>query len=193
MSIQPIFILSNPRSGSTLVQRVIAAHSDVATVSEPWLLLPYLYTLRSQGVVAEYPYPMMIDALEDFCGALPAGGEDYRQELHDFILRLYEKAAGPDARYFVDKSPPYSLIADEIIYTFSEGRFIFLWRNPLSVISSLLETWPANRRQWHPAAFREHLFIGLPRLVAAYRANADRAHQSGSRISPTATRAAGRR
>ena len=46
MAIKPIFIFSITRSGSTLLQRVIAAHEGVATVSEPWVLLPYLYTLR---------------------------------------------------------------------------------------------------------------------------------------------------
>jgi hypothetical protein len=53
MAINPIFIFSVSRSGSTLVQRVIAAHNGVATVSEPWILLPYLYTSRSRGVTTE--------------------------------------------------------------------------------------------------------------------------------------------
>jgi Sulfotransferase family len=172
MAIQPIFIFSVSRSGSTLVQRVIAAHSQVATVSEPWLLLPYLYTLRSYGVTAEYQHEPMVTAIEDFCSELPQEGEDYRAELRGFVLRLYEKAAGQGARYFLDKSPPYCLIADEIIRLFPEGRFVFLWRNPLSIIASVIRTW----EQWHPTMFRSDLFIGLPRLIAAYRAHGAHAH-----------------
>lgn len=174
MAIRPIFVFSITRSGSTLVQRVLAAHDGVATVSEPWLLLPYLYTLRREGVTAEYTHPLLVTAIEDFCKELPAGGEDYRRELRDFVLRLYEKAAGPDARYFVDKSPPYYFIADEIMRLFPEGRFIFLWRNPLSIIASIIETWRLGR--WTPTLFREDLFIGLPRLVSAYMANPAGAH-----------------
>jgi hypothetical protein len=174
MPVQPIFVFSITRSGSTLVQRVIAAHQGVATVSEPWLLLPYLYASRPTGVVAEYTHPLMVSAIEDFCRELPAGEEDYRDALRAFVLGLYTKAAGDGARFFVDKSPPYYFIADDIVDLFPEGKFIFLWRNPLSIVASIIETWQSGR--WHPMAFREDLFIGLPRLVSAYLRNTDRVY-----------------
>jgi hypothetical protein len=172
MAIQPIFIFSVSRSGSTLVQRVIGSHSDVATVSEPWILLPYGYTMRPYGVSAEYQQKSLVKAIEDFCKELPDGSEDYQAEWRRFALRLYEKAAGAEARYFVDKTPPYCLIVEEIIGLFPEAKFIFLWRNPLSIVSSIIDTW----KEWHPTLFRSDLFIGLPRLVAAYRAHGARAH-----------------
>ncbi len=173
MAIQPIFIFSAPRSGSTLVQRIVAAHDGVATVSEPWLLLPHIYSFRRSGIVAEYPHPRLPDAIEDFCQQLPEGLVGYRRELHDYILRLYEQAAG-DARYFLDKSPPYHLVAEDVMDLFPEGKFVFLWRNPLSIVASLVDTWLGG--QWRPLAFRQQLFVGLPRLVAAYSANRPRAY-----------------
>jgi hypothetical protein len=172
MAIEPIFIFSVPRSGSTLVQRIIAAHDGVATVSEPWLALPHAYTFRSLGVNAEYPHPLLVDAIEDFCSELPGGREDYRRALRECILGLYERAIDGEARYFLDKSPPYCLVAEEIMSLFPEGKFIFLWRNPLSVVASIIETW----EPWRPSMFRDDLFIGLPRLVSAYANNRDRAH-----------------
>lgn len=172
MAIQPIFIFSVSRSGSTLVQRVIGSHSDVATVSEPWILLPYGYTMRPYGVSAEYQQKTLFRAIEDFCKELPAGSEDYQAEWRSFALRLYEKAAGDGARYFVDKTPPYCLIVEEVIGLFPEAKFVFLWRNPLSIVSSIIETW----KEWHPTLFRSDLFIGLPRLVAAYDAHRAGAH-----------------
>jgi hypothetical protein len=174
MSVRPIFLFSMPRSGSTLVQRVIAAHRGVATTSEPWLLLPHVYASRGAGVVAEYPHRLLAEAIGDFCNELPGGEERYRRELHDFILRLYDAAAGEGADYFLDKSPPYHLVADEIMRLFPEARFIFLWRNPLSVVSSLVETWLEG--QWRPLAFRQQLFVGLPRLASAYSENCAGAH-----------------
>jgi hypothetical protein len=175
MAIRPIFIFSITRSGSTLVQRVIAAHDGVATASEPWLLLPLLYTTRERGIVAEYTHPLLATALEDFCEVLPDGPEDYRRELHDLVIRLYTKAAGGEgARYFLDKSPPYYFVAEEIMRLFPEGKFIFLWRNPLSILASIIQTWQGGR--WRVTACRADLFIGLPRLVRAYRANQSRAH-----------------
>lgn len=185
MAIQPIFLFSVSRSGSTLTQRVIAAHDGVATVSEPWLLLPYAYALRREGVSAEYFHPLLVTAIDDFCQQLPAGLDDYRQETREFALRLYEKAANGGAhsnrgapadggaRYFLDKSP-YYLVADEIMRLFPEGKFVFLWRNPLSITASIIETF--NDSRWYPSLFRGDLFIGLPRLVATYRANSERAH-----------------
>ncbi len=172
MAIQPIFLFSISRSGSTLVQRIIAAHEGVATVSEPWLLLPHAYTFRRSGIDAEYPHAVMVDAIEDFCNELPGGVDEYRRELHDYVLRLYENAAGSDARYFLDKSP-YHLVVDEVMRIFPEARFIFLWRNPLSIVASIMSTW--EHAKWQPTLFREELFVGLPRLVAAYQTSGERA------------------
>ena len=172
MSISPIFLFSISRSGSTLVQRVIGAHDGVATVSEPWLLLPHAYTFRRSGVDAEYPHAAMVDAIEDFAEELPAGSAEYRQELRDYILRLYRKAAGSDARYFLDKSP-YYFIADEVMTLFPEAKFVFLWRNPLSIAASSMATWEEG---WKPTLFRQELFVGLPRLVRACQRNSTRVH-----------------
>ena len=167
MAIKPIFLFSISRAGSTLVQRIIAAHDGIATASEPWLLLPHAYTLRPQGVDAEYVHPLLVTAIEDFAQTLPAGDDDYAEELRRFVLRLYEKSAGEGDAYFLDKSPPYCLIAEEIMRLFPEGKFVFLWRNPLSVIASLIETWGP----WRPTFMSSDLFIGLPRLTAAYDAH----------------------
>jgi hypothetical protein len=172
MAIQPIFILSAVRSGSTLVQRILAAHEEIATVSEPWLLLPHACALQRKGIDAGYLHPFLADATEDFCEQLPGGEDQYLGELRECALRLYESAAGDRARYFVDKSPPYCFIAEEVMRLFPEGKFVFLWRNPLSIVSSIIETW----QPWRPTLFREDLFIGLPRLVAAYAAHRERAH-----------------
>jgi hypothetical protein len=172
MPIQPIFIFSAVRSGSTLVQRILAAHDGVATASEPWLLLPLASTLRRTGVDGGYLHPLTFDAIEDFSAELPGGREEYMRELRELALRLYARAAGPDARYFVDKSPPYCFVAEEIMRLFPEGKFVFLWRNPLSIVSSIVETW----EPWRPTLFREDLFAGVPRLADAYRANRTRAH-----------------
>jgi len=174
VTIRPIFIFSITRGGSTLVQRVLAAHEGVATVSEPWLLLPYLYTLREDGVVAEYTHWLTVRAFEDFCQKLPGGVDDYRQELRVFVLRLYEHAGGDGARFFIDKSPPYYFIADDIMRLFPDGKFIFLWRNPLSIVASIIDTWHGGKL--HVTANLEDLFVGLPRLVATYAGSSSVAH-----------------
>jgi Sulfotransferase family len=170
--LRPIFLFSISRTGSTLIQRIIAAHEGVATASEPWLLLPHAYTLRARGVDAEYVHPLLVTAIEDFCVTLPEGGEDYLNEIRDFALRLYREAAGEEATHFLDKSPPYCLVAEEIIRLFPEAKFVFLWRNMLSVTASMIETWGP----WRPNFMSSDLFLGLPRQIAAYEANRERSH-----------------
>jgi Sulfotransferase family len=171
VSVRPIFIFSSPRAGSTLVQRVISAHAGVASASEPWLLLPHLNALRADARRADYPQRLAASALGDFCRTLPGGVADYRQELREFILRLYERSAGPDARFFLDKTPPYYLIVEEIVELFPEAAFVFLWRNPLSIMASIIESWQGGH--WHPSRYSDALFVGLPRLTSTYTAHAD--------------------
>lgn len=168
--VTPIFIFSLPRSGSTLSQRILAAHKDVSTVSESHILLPYFYTLREHGVYSEYFHAYTAKGIRAFCQELPNGEDDYLKELQEFILRLYTKAAD-NARYFIDKAGAYHLIVEEIISLFEEAKFIFLWRNPLSVIASLMESWRDGK--WNLHEHYIYLFDGLAQLVEAYKRHSD--------------------
>ncbi len=169
----PVFLLSLPRSGSTLVQRVLAAHEGVATASEPWLLLPWLSPLCDRMPQATAFDHDVHSALTDFSDRLPGGRDEYRQVVHDAALDLYAAAGGPDARFFVDKTPPYSMIVDEVARTFPEGRLVFLWRHPLSVVSSVVETFAGGR--WLPSDYPVSLFWGTADLVAGFERHRERA------------------
>lgn len=171
MSRTPIFLLSLPRSGSTLVQRVLAAHPEVETVAEPWIFLPHAYALREEGVAAEYTHPIAARAVREFVGRLPGGESTYRQALAAFVQDLYERAAPGPGRYFVDKTPRYHFVVDELFATFPDARFVFLWRNPLAVVASIVETWCAGR--WNVDRWRADL-MGLTSLVDARVEHRDR-------------------
>ena len=183
----PIFIFSLPRAGSTLLQRLLAAHRNVRTVSEPWILLPFLYALRDKGVYAEYEHHGAVQAIEDFYTEMPNGLADYREEIRKCTLALYEKASrnadgmaeddqvtslsGPV--YFLDKTPRYHLIIKDIVELFPEGKFIFLWRNPLSVAASMIETFSAG--EWNLDIYKIDLFTGLRNMMEAAECYKDRA------------------
>ena len=72
----PIFIFSLPRAGSTLLQRMLAAHDAIASAPEPTFLLPLLYTLKDRDVYAAYSHELVVWAIEDFA-ATPNGRADY--------------------------------------------------------------------------------------------------------------------
>jgi hypothetical protein len=152
----------------------LACHEDVFTVSEPWILLPYLYTLRNEGTYAEYDHRGVVAGVEDFCAELPYGRQDYLKEIRTFVCRLYAKAAKSNARYFLDKTPRYHLIAEDIINLFPDGKFIFLWRNPLSVVASMIKSLGKSNR-WTLYGSKVDLFDGIGNLVKAYQNHGTRA------------------
>ncbi|HSR94402.1 MAG TPA: sulfotransferase [Solirubrobacterales bacterium] len=172
MSIQPIFLLSLPRSGSTLVQRVLSTYPEVATAAEPWVMLPFLTPLEPAMPLAGAWQGSVNDAFRDFLAELPRAEEDYLERLGPFVEGLYAEAAGAGARYFLDKTPPYHWIVDQLFKVFPEAKFVFLWRNPLSVVSSVIETFCDGR--WRPDGYRGTLFEAPRNLTASYERHRDR-------------------
>ena len=67
--------------------------------------------------------------------------------------------------YFLDKTPRYHLIIDEIITVFPQAKFILLWRNPLSVVSSIMSTWAEGR--WNLHHYRVDIYAGVENLINA--------------------------
>ncbi|MBI4530372.1 MAG: sulfotransferase, partial [Candidatus Latescibacteria bacterium] len=61
-----IFLISQPRAGSTLLQRILGGHPDIHTVPEPWLMLHPLYALRSDGYQTEYAVDVAHTSLREF-------------------------------------------------------------------------------------------------------------------------------
>ncbi|MBZ0180747.1 MAG: sulfotransferase [Melioribacteraceae bacterium] len=135
-----IFIFSMPRSGSTLLQKLLAAHSKIATFAEPWLLLPLLNP-DELGKNLYYNEERARNAIKEFLESLPGNRDDYLSELGKFITNVYLKKRESGEIYFVDKTPNYYHKIDEIAKVFPEAKFIFLFRNPLSVYASIMNTW----------------------------------------------------
>ena len=169
----PVFLFSLPRSGSTLVQRMLSVHPEIATTAEPWFLLPLLYSVRRPGVYAEYGHRTAVRAIDDFVGSIEGGREAYLEEVRTFALNLYSNAAS-GAPYFVDKTPRYHLIIDDIKELFPDSRFIFLWRQPLAVAASIIDSF--GRGRWNLEKYEIDLTDGLESLIGADRANDPRCH-----------------
>jgi hypothetical protein len=170
---RPIFLLSLPRSGSTLLQRMLASHTDIATASEPWVMLPYVYTGRERGVRAEYGHRTMARAMEDFCESLPGGRATYRQAMAGMARDLYTHAAG-GRTYFLDKSPRYHLIVQDLLELFPDAKLVLLWRQPIAVAASIIESFGSGH--WNLERYSVDLFEGLGNLVEAARTSSDRFH-----------------
>lgn len=173
-SIQPIFVLSAPRSGSTLVQRMLATHDGVATAAEPWLLLPLLAAPRTDlPEVASWQRNAAVGIKEFAKDHLPGGMRDFDEVMRGAALDLYRRVAGPDATHFVDKTPGYVVIADDLARVFPEATIVFLWRNPLGILASIVETFDGGAfRPYHQAI---PLFDGPARMLDSQLRLGDRA------------------
>ena len=163
-----IFIFSLPRSGSTLVQRILTGHPQVASISESWLLLPQFYALRPHSVFAEYAHISASNAIQEFYRHLPNGYSDYLNAVKTLSVSLFSKISSkqPSVTHFVEKTPRNTLVIDEIIETFPKSKFVFLWRNPLAIAASMIETFGLGK--WNLYKTKIDLFQGLENMVMAY-------------------------
>ena len=165
--VAPIFIFSLPRSGSTLLQRLLDSKAEIATCSEPWVVLPLVYLTKQKGTLAEYSHKISQMGVEGLIGKLEKGRASYDEECGKFIRSLYSNiAVTQGAKYFLDKTPRYHLIIDEIMSMFPDGRFIFLWRNPLSIAASISNSW--DNGKWNIPEFSLDIYNGISNLVEAY-------------------------
>lgn len=135
---QPLFLMGLPKSGTTMLQRVLARHSKISSASEPWILLPPLHALKGSGSFSEFGSRSCFHALNNTIEALPNKRRDYQKAVAAMAQSLYDDLSQEGDAYFLDKTPRYHLIADELIDTFPTSRFIFIWRNPLSVMASAI-------------------------------------------------------
>lgn len=140
-----IFLVSQPRAGSTLLQKILANHPAILTISEPWLMLHPLYALKGGGYEAEYDARLASTSLRGFVEILPKGEEDYIEGIRRMYGYLYWRLLGDSGKvYFLDKTPRYYFILPELYRVFPGARFIVLIRNPLAVLASVITTWTSG-------------------------------------------------
>ena len=136
--VEPLFVISLPRAGSTLLQRLLMAHSAIDSSGEPWLALPLAYMLKADGVISDYGHKSAHRSILSFVDGLPHGEDDFYKEASTFLTRLYGARSKEGSRFFLDKTPRYYKIMPELRKMFPETPVILLLRNPLSVFGSML-------------------------------------------------------
>ena len=160
-----IFLISQPRAGSTMTQRILASHPDIHTVSEPWLMLHPLYAMRSQGYEAEYNAALARTALKGFFEEVSSDEDAYFVGVRKMCGHFYNCALNSSNKsYFLDKTPRYYHIIPELHKTFPQASFIILFRNPLSVACSIFSTW--GKEEWFNLdLYKEDLTFAPAKLI----------------------------
>jgi tetratricopeptide (TPR) repeat protein len=114
----PIFILGMPRAGSTLVEQILASHSQVEGTME----LPDIIAMVRRLDGSESAYPAILASLDS--EALAALGREYLERTR--VARQTEKP------YFIDKMPNNWVHAGLIRLILPNARIIDARRHPLA-------------------------------------------------------------
>jgi len=138
-----IFVLSPPRAGSTLLQRMLGAHSAIFTHPEPHLITPLAFLGYHDTVdAAPYDHVNAAEAIRSFVDGLPGGEADYLDALRAYADTMYGRmlATREGKRRFVDKTPAYALVWPFLTRLYPEAKYVVLTRHPLAVFSSYAQS-----------------------------------------------------
>jgi hypothetical protein len=142
-----------------MLQKILAAHPEIFTVAEPWIALRPLFALREQGMLAPQ------GVVQEFLRHLPEREGTYWDGVRRMLTYLYNCVLeGSGKSTFLDKTPRYYLVIPELQRVFPHARFVFLLRNPIAVLSSILETWVKGTDSARLSDFRYDL-MAAPRLI----------------------------
>lgn len=118
------FVVGMPRTGTTLVERILSSHSKVATAGE----------LHNFGLIIKTLVQHESNVLIDAELIAKAGDIDYRKLGERYIESTEHLKKGCD--FLVDKLPLNVLYAGHIIRALPSAKIVCLDRNPLDTIFS---------------------------------------------------------
>jgi len=137
-----VFLIGVMRSGSTMLARMLGAHSQVHSPAEPHLITPLAHLGFYEKVdQAAYDPTITQRAARELVANLPGGEDDYREALRAYTDSVYAKLLEPSGkRLLLDKTPAYALVLDFLAALYPRARYVVLTRNPLAVWSSYVES-----------------------------------------------------
>lgn len=143
---RPVFIVSSPRSGTSLLFETLAQ-------------APGLWTIGGEshevieGIEALHPASRGWESNRLTAG--DAGPDTVRLLTGRFLARLRDRdgnppPAGAAGLRFLEKTPKNSLRVPFLAEAFPDALFIYLYRDPRETLSSLLDAWKSGRFVTYP-------------------------------------------
>ena len=137
-----VFIIGAPRSGSTLLARMLGAHSRIEAPAEPHIMSPLAH-LGYYDRIDQAPYDPIISqiGIRELVADLPHGEDDYLNALRQYTNALYAGLLQKHpADLLLDKTPAYALVLDFLVRLYPHARYVVLTRNPMAIWSSVIES-----------------------------------------------------
>ena len=141
---RPVFIVSPPRSGSTLLFETLALGPDVYSIGG-----------ESHGVIEGITglAPSARDYDSNRLQATDATAEIATQLRERYAARLFDRNRQPPGTgpvRMLEKTPKNALRIPFLIEAFPDARFIYLYRDPRQVLASMLEAWESAGFRTYP-------------------------------------------
>lgn len=168
MKFKILFILSLPRSGSTVLQKNLMSHKEIFSYSESWLLLPLFNLENRSNNLSSYSNANSSKAIEEHIKLLKNHDDFYKKHIKEFVTNFYRDISPKNTAFFIDKTPRYHLISEKLVRTFDDSKFIFLFRNPVEILSSMIEIWGKGKLYRLHAQLADLLY-GPENLLNGYK------------------------
>ena len=146
-----VFIAGCPRSGTTYLQRLLAALPMIKTSQESHLFLyigPFWHTWRSQVNF------MTKDARGGVGLPCYFSNTEFLDILCNFLSQLIKPIIGSlkDGEIFVEKTPSNALYMEAIHKLLPQARIIYIQRDARDVAASLLAVYRSWGKLWAPSS-----------------------------------------
>lgn len=125
----PVFIVGMPRSGSSLIEQILASHPDVAGGGERGDLYAAMRAIGLEGADVASHYPYAVPSLDS--EAIRSLGEEYRKRARE--------ACG-ERRFITDKTPANFALLGLVRMALPEARVIHSVRDPVDTCLSCFAT-----------------------------------------------------
>ena len=143
---RPIFVVSPPRSGSSLLFETLAQSPTVWTIGG-----------ESHAVIERLPglHPKAKDFASNRLTAEDATPAIVDQLTARFVARLRDRngrrpAPGATALRLLEKTPKNALRVPFLAAAYPDARFVYLYRDPRETLSSMLDAWRSGRFVTYP-------------------------------------------
>lgn len=140
---RPIFIVSSPRSGSSLLFLTLAQAPGVFTIGgESHALIERIPGLHPRDRGWTSNCLAAADATPDLAEAIAA----------NFYRTLRDRDARPPSgrATMIEKTPKNSLRVPFFASVWAQARFVYLYRDTRETLSSMLEAWNSGRFRTYP-------------------------------------------
>jgi tetratricopeptide (TPR) repeat protein len=130
---QPIFIMGPPRSGATLVERIVCSHTGVAAGGEITFLAE-LPKVATEILLAQQPFP------ESLAQSWTADRRFIATVLRDYYLAHAESYGllDGDKAFFTDKMPLNEVYLPLLKMAFPQAKILQVVRHPLDLCVSMM-------------------------------------------------------